>query len=109
MRGPSLTLAEARDICSSHQYLIGRTLTTEPTDFSIIECVAIAPYDEVNQWIFAHYYMEGLHPQDAAEFLHYPFYDVIVLARYKSDNSILYTDLNSYLRQKASLDMTIEA
>src|ERR1044071_3681143 len=109
MREPSLTYAEAKALCLRYQYLVGRALTTEPTDFSIIECVTVAPYDEVNKWIFAHHYMESGHPCEEMEFDHYPFYDVILLARYKSNTSVLYTDLDSYLQQRTNLNMTVEA
>ncbi|MCD6062720.1 MAG: hypothetical protein K0R82_631 [Flavipsychrobacter sp.] len=109
MRDLSLTFAEAKDLCANYQHLVGHTLTTEPTDFSIIECVTIAPGDDVNKWMIAHDYMErGLTPE-CAERGPYPYYDVILLARYKSDNSVLYTDLRSYLQQKSNLDMTLEA
>lgn len=105
----SLTLDEARTVCSDYQYLVGHALTTEPTDFSIIECVAVAPHDEVNKWIFAHHYFEGEQPGDALNFYACPFYDVILLARYKSDCSkVLYMDLHSYLKQKNNLDMTVD-
>src|SRR5688572_32284132 len=109
MREPSLTYAEAKDLCANYQHLVGHALTTEPTDFSIIECVTIAPCDDVNKWIVAHNFMDGGHPSENPEMSRYPFYDVILLARYRSDNSILYTDLDSYLQQRSNLDMTIEA
>jgi hypothetical protein len=110
MRELSLTLNEATAVCSDYQHLVGRALTTEPTDFSIIECVTIAPHDEVNKWIFANHYFQGEAPQEALGFYACPFYDVILLARYKSDNEkVLYIDLHSYLKQKQHLDMTIES
>lgn len=109
MREPLLSYAEAKAICCDHQYLVGHAFTTEPTDFSIIECVAIVPHDEVNKWIFANYYMQGMQPGTDGGFEHYPYYDVIVLARYKSGDSILYADLQNYLQQKQHLNMTVEA
>lgn len=109
MREQSLTYAEAKALCANYQHLVGHALTTEPTDFSIIECVTIAPCDDVNKWIVAHNFMECGHPAENTDVHHYPFYDVILLARYKSDNSILYTDLRSYLNQRSNLDMTVEA
>ncbi|WP_276132267.1 hypothetical protein [Polluticoccus soli] len=109
MREQSLTYAEAKALCANYQHLVGHALTTEPTDFSIIECVTIAPCDDVNKWIVAHHFMESGYPNANSDVNHHPFYDVILLARYRSDNSILYIDLDSYLQQKSNLDMTIEA
>lgn len=109
MRAESLTLAEASAVCLKHQFLVGHALTTEPTDISIIECVMVVPHDDVKKWLFAHQYLEGVQPAISGDMYACPCYDVILLARYRSDNSrVLYTDLDCYLEKKAELNLTVE-
>jgi hypothetical protein len=109
MRAESLTLAEASAVCLQHQFLVGHALTTEPTDISIIESVMVAPHDDVEKRIFACQYMEGARRTIAEDTYACHSYDVILLARYRSDNSkVLYTDLHCYLEKKAELNLTIE-
>jgi hypothetical protein len=109
MRAESLTLAQASVVCQQHQFLVGHALTTEPTDISIIECVMVAPHDDIKKWMFARRYLDGAFPAIGEDIYASLYYDVILLARYRSDTDrVLYTDLDSYLENKAELDLTVE-
>ena len=94
----SFTLLQARLVCKQYQHLAGKILLQEPTDFSRIECVAIAPYDTDDKRTFAYNYLNSGDPHAALEFYKGQHYDVLLLARSVSDESmVVFEELHSYL------------
>lgn len=97
MKTQQLSLVEARLLCRQYQHLSGRILLNEPTDLYKIECVAVAPYDDINKWIFAHNYVNGDNLENAMAFYKGPYYDVLLLARNAGDDSVIvYKSLHNY-------------
>jgi hypothetical protein len=103
MKTQQLTLLEARLLCRQYQHLSGRILFNEPTDLYKIECITVAPHDDLNKWIFAHNYINGDSLDKAMEFYTGPYYDVLLLARNTGDESVLvYKSLHNYQQQSST-------
>lgn len=73
------TKDEANDICEHYTYLIGTSYIEELKTKGIIECVTIAPYDDLNKWIFFQSYLENRDPVKAIKYYQVPFFDVILI------------------------------
>ena len=60
--------------------------------------MAVAPYDEINKWIFLQYYREGF--SAAAALAQYPgyFYDVVVIGRSAEDLDCVLWDIAAYIK-----------
>ena len=94
-----LTYRQALAVCKEYQNLIGKSF--DPTEhWNEVECVAVAPYDEINKWIFTRYYSDLKSPVKALEYYEGHFYDVVVIARSRVDrNWCVCKDIKTYLEQ----------
>jgi len=100
MKTTPLTLAQALKICQDYQYLNGSIFDRDTLGKGYIECIAVAPYEESKQWLFAQYYRECKDPIRSLQFYNGPEYDVIVLSiPILRKRGILYRDLRGYLQQ----------
>ena len=93
-----LTLRQAQNLARDYQDLVGQSFTqNDPCEH--IECVAVAPYDEINKWIFVAYYTELKCPDQSIAYYTGHFYDVIVMAWSVSEGRYIYKDLKVYLNE----------
>ncbi|RYE24751.1 MAG: hypothetical protein EOP51_06365 [Sphingobacteriales bacterium] len=98
----AFTLLQARLVCKQYQHLAGKILLQEPTDFSRIECVAICPFDADEKRTFAYNYLNCGDPHNALEFYKGQHYDILLLARSVSDQSMMvFEELYSYLQHNS--------
>src|SRR4051812_3870272 len=96
MSQASYTLQEAQAICEQYQYLQGKLMF--PDKDWTIDCVAIAPADRLNQWLFAHFYLDFGCPVAALRFYKYDRYDIIVLSiRDRNNMEVVFKDIRSFL------------
>jgi hypothetical protein len=99
MKHEALTLQEAKALCNDFQHIIGRPYT-ESTSWSPVISVVVAPYEDINKWIFSRYYAEGRNAMNALSFYKEHTYDVLVFSASASNPKWLtYTDLRSYLAE----------
>ncbi len=96
MKKPPLTLEQAGVLAYQYQSLVGRPLCD--TKDWLIDCVAIAPADPLNQWLFAHLYMDTGCIVQAGHFYHHNTFDVLLISVYdRSREGVAFKDLRSYL------------
>jgi len=94
----SFSLEQATTFCNDYQFLKGNIFDKEKIGMGIIECVAIAPFDESKQWLFAQYYRETKNPVKALQFYNGKEFDVILMALpMLRKRGIHFMDLRSYL------------
>lgn len=97
-----LTLKQSKAICEDFQFLKGQLFNNIPTDEKVVDCIAIAPFDEINKWIFINYYAEYQDVEKALEYYCGPFYDVLVISKLQGDFGMHdYCDLRTYLQKHA--------
>lgn len=97
---PPFTLEQAIAICRDYQAIIGSIFEKESLGKGYIECVAVAPYEEAKQWLFAQYYKEYRDATKALSFYKGHEYDVIIIAiPFLRKRSIEYKSLMTYLTE----------
>lgn len=93
-----LTLLQAEKLSQDFQHLKGQVFSNEYALAATIESVAIAPYDDINKYIFVLAYREHNDPEEALKLYKGPLFDVLILGRLVSDRvQVVYRDLASYL------------
>lgn len=92
------SLQQATALCARFRSLAGKRFFDGNDKGNIIECVSIAPFDEINKWMFVQFYAECRCPNKALAYYQYPFYDILVLAA-KNPNSkqVHFKDIRQYL------------
>src|SRR3954469_813137 len=96
MEKTSFTLLQAEAICRQYQHLVNKRLYDDK-DW-LIDCVAVAPADSLNQWLFAHSYMDFGCPIAARSFYKHNAYDVIVISIHNRKQEMLaFKDIRTYL------------
>ena len=100
MKTTPLTLAQAIALSRDYQNLVGSIFEKNTLGKGYIECIAVAPYEESKQWLFAQYYKECKDPLRSLQFYKGPQYEVIALAvPILRKRGILYRDLRNYLSE----------
>jgi len=84
----ALTRRRAQELCQSLKHLAGTIHTTADEKTGIIECATIAPFDDVNKFIFLEYYRECRNVSTALEFYRIPYFDVVLIVRSPIDGTI---------------------
>jgi hypothetical protein len=92
-----LTKGQASDLCQLHQHLNEQNIVHNGKSY-FVDKVVVAPYDDINKWIFLHHYRETKHAVHALSFYHVPFYDVILIVQQQKDSTLNYIDLKAYLK-----------
>jgi hypothetical protein len=93
-----MTYAQAQTLCKRFQYLCGKALDPHLMGKGIIECVAVAPFDESHKWMFAQLYRELEDPVKALSLYKGSEFDVILLAfPLLRKRGINYTELRKYI------------
>lgn len=93
------TLAQAEAICRRYQHLVNKPLNADKG--WLIDCIAVAPADNLNQWLFAHSYMDLGDPVAARLFYKHNTYDVIAISVYDRKNELLaFKDIRGVLESK---------
>lgn len=102
MKNAPYTLEEAQKLCAEYQHLVGKTFANG--DYAIIECVTIAPFDEVSRKRFLIFYFLFDNAQSAlAHEYKGMLYDVLVIARSVIDeHELLQLDLLTWLAENKS-------
>ena len=96
MRYDPLTFDQAADLCIEYQHLKGKALLKDATGEHSIDCIAIAPFDDLNKYIFAQFYKEYGCPLQALTYYQYVEYDVLLIA-HRYEQKMIYKDLRTYL------------
>lgn len=91
----SMTLKEARALCSRYQHLMGQTVKVD-NEPCTIECVAVGPMDDLNRYIFLEHYKSYKDPKQALEFYKVPFYNVLLIGTTNS-GAVRYWDIHAHL------------
>lgn len=98
MTNKPFTLLQASALAKRFRSLTGKIFCNEKNKGTFIECVTIAPYDEINKWMFVQFYAEYRSLHKALAFYAYPYYDVLVLASiHTTSKKIHFDDIRSYL------------
>jgi hypothetical protein len=87
---------QANLIVRDFEHLVGASIEGQPDFYHPIECIAIAPWDEINKWIFLQFYMDSRDAKEAITHYKNNFFDVILIARFKDKDWVTYRDLRSY-------------
>jgi hypothetical protein len=96
----SYTLSDARNACNRYMHLNGREYIRDGRTIGTIITVTVAPYDEVNKWIFLSLYRQHRNIAIALEQYTPPFYDVVLLIEL-ADSQIVMKELSAYLKEIA--------
>ena len=75
-----MTYAQAQLLCKRFQYMCGKAIDPNVMGKGIIECVAVAPFEQSHKWMFAQLYREYKDPHRALGLYKREAYDVILLA-----------------------------
>lgn len=98
MKKQPLTLEQAGVLAQEYQALVGRPLCA--TEDWLIDCVAIAPADPLNQWLFANIYMDTGCQIQAGQFYRHAAFDVLLISVYnRSLEMVAFKSLRSYLEE----------
>lgn len=92
----AMSRTEAKEVCGQNLNLVGKPLVMGEEQHGIIECVAIAPADDINKWIFLQRYTESRDAEASLDFYHVPYFDVVVIVR-DTHGKLRYYDLESAL------------
>jgi hypothetical protein len=95
MKEQCFTRDQAEMICYKYQYLTGKPYSTDKQNSWAIECVTVAPFDNLNKWLFIYTYEETDDPEGALFFYGSDQYDVILISRVNGE--ITFTDIRSYM------------
>jgi hypothetical protein len=99
MKHEPLTLQEAKAFCADFQNLVGRQYS-QSSSWTPVISVVVAPYEDINKWIFSRYYAEGRQAANALSFYKEHNYEVLVFsASVTNPKWLTYTDLRSYLAE----------
>jgi len=103
MKKSPYTLSEAGKICAEFQYLIGQPF--EQDNLSTIDCVAIAPFDQVSKSRFIIYYLL-FEDADMALTNEYKglLYDVIVISGSAEKKELHHEDIYTWITKNKSLN-----
>lgn len=99
----ALTLRGAQALHSSYQHLVGSTYAKDNEDIARIIEVAIAPFDDINKWLFLNNYTVTNDVVKALQFYQPPFYDVIAILKPFESDKLSYVDIRTYLQQAGSI------
>lgn len=101
MAREALSRSEAEKLSEQYQYLVGEQFSTNNDDKYVIDCVTIAPFDDINRYIFMLQYREGFSLADAISQYEGCLFDVVVLTRFVSEKTeIILRDLRSFLIER---------
>ena len=89
------TREQAEMICYQYQSLVGMPCNNDIRNTGTIECVTVAPFDNLNKWFFIYLYEESGEPEASLSFYESAQYDVILISRINGE--ITFKDLRSYL------------
>jgi hypothetical protein len=87
---------QAEQACRDFCDLIGKPLEVRSDLCEPIAKIVIAPFDELNKWIFLQNLNETNCVDRALSLYQSPYYDVILLARFVDKEGYYYKDLRSY-------------
>jgi hypothetical protein len=93
-----LNKSEAASTALEYGWLQGQVYYEADQPLGTIQCVAVAPHDAINKWLFLHYYADCKDPLKALDFYNVPFYDVILVIESGFDGGLTYRNLGDYLR-----------
>jgi hypothetical protein len=93
----AFTKPQARRLREAYSYLEGQELALNDRTGGRIETVAVAPYDEINKWIFMQYYQESRDCEKALDFYEAPYYDVILIISGEGEGKPFYTRAETYV------------
>ena len=96
MKSPPFSLAEAKKICAEYQHLVGQQF--DPNHTSTIDCIAVAPFDQVNKSRFIIFYLL-FEDADLALTNEYKglLFDVIVIAGSSEKRELQHEDITAWL------------
>ena len=102
MKQPPYSLSEAEEFCKEFQHLTGQRFDAEIN--ASIDCVAVAPFDQVNKNRFIIYYLLF---DDANIALQQDYngllFDVLIIAGAKEGQEMLHESLSEWLAKNKSL------
>ena len=90
------TRMEAQDICDAYQYLEKQPYKENGITLGMVDCVAVAPFDNLNKWLFLHEYVDCKHPQKALAFYMPPYFDVLIILLMANGN-LSFQDIDTYV------------
>ena len=98
-----LTLTQATALCEKYHHLRGRRF--DKATAAIIECLAIAPYDDINQHILMSQLKDVTDYNQALTDYEGCLFDVIIIAGCPEvDGQFLYKRLSNYLMEMNSVN-----
>jgi len=98
MKREPFTLLQAKTIAARYQYLVGQPYDGDNSDSPLISCVVVAPFDELNKWIYINFYADEHDPQKALNYYYYPYYDVLIIAPAPESPGYIYSNIRDYLQ-----------
>jgi hypothetical protein len=94
----TLTFEQATAITNHYQHLKGKELCVSGKGCGIIENIVVAPFDDINKFIFLRDLTEHGNPVSALEFYSKDSYDVLLVAKdYNGHKTLVTQDIRTYL------------
>ena len=101
MNKEPLARKEAEQLALSNQDLVGQNYSQNATSSYRIEFITLAPYDDINQYIFIKQYESGATLSQALEDYNGQLFDVIVITHIDSEKAgLAFRSLQEYLWEK---------
>jgi hypothetical protein len=95
-----LTKEQAERISKDYQYLIGKEFINEHSVAATIEAVTVAPYDDINKYIFLLAYCECRDLRAALNNYEGHVFDVLLVGKCSSETAeLVHRELIPYLKE----------
>lgn len=95
-----LTREQAERICKDYQYLAGRAFENEHSVAATIGAVTIAPYDDINKYIFLLAYCESGDLKTSLDSYVGHVFDVLIVGKCTSETAeLVHRELIPYLKE----------
>lgn len=96
------TLRQAKVLCKDLQTLVGTHFDAGHQGGRKVACVALAPFDDINKWIFVSNYLSYQDAEVALDYYNGPFFDVLVIAEISKElNKDDYYDARTFMAMHA--------
>lgn len=93
-----LSRQQAEHFCKDYQFLVGQPLENTNEMNATIDCIAVAPADEFNRYVFYKDYRSCFDPEQALNQYLGNLFGVVIIARPEGDSEqLIFKDLSGYL------------
>lgn len=87
----------AQEVCKTYRHLAGNEYYENNQLKGTVATVAVAPFDDINKWMFLQNFIETGCPLAAIKDYFVPFFDVVLMVKPIQESSLFLIDIRSYL------------